>query len=74
MPVDLATLNLALDAAIKLVFLGVFVYLIFILRNLDRTIRSVERSAESIEKTSKTIGKLFVLERYLPFVGRDRRD
>jgi len=70
MTVDLVVLNQALDATIKLVFLIIFVYLVLLLRHLDRTIKSVERSAESIERTSEKVGKLITIGRYMPFVGR----
>lgn len=75
MTLTLTVLNQALDAVLKLLFLGVLIYLVLILRNLDRLIRSFEKSAESIERTSEKIGKLITVSRYIPFVGgRRERD
>lgn len=74
MTVDLVTLNQALDASIKILVLVGFFYLLLVLKNLDRTIRSVERSAESIERTSEKLGKVFAVARYLPLIGRRRKD
>ncbi len=70
MVITLTLLNQVLDVILKLLFLGLLIYLVLILRNLDKLVQSVERSAESIERTSEKIGKLITVSRYLPFVGK----
>lgn len=74
MAVELATLDLALDIMLKLFLITAFIYLLVILHNVDKTVRSVQESAESVERTSKKLGKLFAVARYVPFVGRRRKN
>ncbi len=74
MAIELATVDLALNLVLKTLLLAALVYLVFILRNLDKTVKSVERSAESIERTSEKVGKMLTVSRFLPFIGRGGND
>jgi len=71
--IELSTVNLVLDILVKLVFLGMIVFGILVLRKLDDVIESAERSAESIEHTAETVERLVDLANFLPFVGSKRK-
>lgn len=69
MTVDLVTLNMALDVVWKLLFLGVLVYVIVILRNIGNIVNSAQRSAETVENTTENVAKIMSYARYLPMLG-----
>ena len=70
--VDIALLNLYLDAVIKIVLLAFTGYLFLILINLKRLVRKAERSVESVEDTAENVSKLIRWGRILPFTGDEK--
>lgn len=48
----LININLALLAVVLIVFFGVAVFLIIVLRNVNDTVKSAEASAESVRKAA----------------------
>jgi hypothetical protein len=55
MGLDLATINLALDALIKLVVIGILVFLAVILKHLDKAVQSAGRSADSVHGVAQKV-------------------
>jgi len=73
--VELVTVDLVLSIVLKSVLIAILVFVILMLRNLDRAIKSLERSAESLEHTAGTVEDLMSIARKIPFVGpKGRRD
>ena len=70
MNIDLVTLNLALDVALKLLFLAVLVYLVVVIRNIDSVVSSAQKSAKRVEHTTENVAKIVSYARYLPGVGK----
>lgn len=56
--IDLVSLNLGLDVVLKLMFFGILVMVMLILRNLNDTIKSANRSAESVKRTADRVGNV----------------
>lgn len=71
--ITLETINLFLDIVVKLVFLIMIGFGIFVLKKLDELIQRAEKSAESIEQTAETVERLVGLADFLPFVGPKRK-
>lgn len=59
--VDLLSLNLALDIVIKVLFLGVLVFVVLVLKNINQTVKSASRSAESVKDTVEKAGEVFTV-------------
>jgi len=52
---DLATINLALDAMIKLVVLALLIFFVVVLKHLDEAIQRAGRSADSVHGVAQKI-------------------
>ncbi|MFB6145605.1 MAG: hypothetical protein ABEJ99_03805 [Candidatus Nanohaloarchaea archaeon] len=67
--VTLGTVNLALDVILKLLFLAALIYLVYLMKKMDRVARSLERAARNVERSSDTIDDVVSILRKIPFVG-----
>lgn len=71
--VELATVDLVLSIILKSVLITILVFVILLLRNLDRTVTKLEKSAESIGRSADTVEDMISIARKIPFVGPKRR-
>jgi len=60
--VDLVSLNLTLDVLLKLMFLGVLIFMLIILKNVNKTVKSANRSAESVKKTADKVSNFLTFK------------
>lgn len=55
MALDLTTINLMLDALIKLVVLSLLIFLVVVLKHLDEAIQRAGRSADSVHGVAQKV-------------------
>lgn len=79
MTLDLAAINLVLDALIKLIVLALLIFMVVILKHLDDAIQRAGRSADSVHGVAKKVHNALSARSMLKlahqyFLKRDKGD